>query len=83
MDLDWVKEQRDNRMSDEIEKWAMPEWMEKYRDAVDYNGIEDLMTKLKTDITLYKNDIATYITAGRVEAKVNLLTRLKEEGIIE
>lgn len=67
-------------MSEEKEKWKMPEWMEKYRKYIDKMGggnpVEELMNDRTSTVS---NNAIRALLICQIRACVNLLTTLKEE----
>lgn len=69
------------------EQWIMPDWMEKYRSLISVGdeskksstSIEDLMNDKKTNSF---NNIYRYAMIVNVDAKVGLLKKLKEQGLL-
>lgn len=73
-------------MENELKKWAMPEWMEKYRDLINNTGgneVEDLINRLKTDKNISRTNIIIFTMATCVEAQVGLLATLKRKDLLK
>jgi len=70
------------------EKWSMPDWMEKYRDLISVGdegknsstSIEDLMNDTTTNSF---NNIYRYAMIVNVDAKIGLLKKLYEKGLLK
>lgn len=68
------------------ERWAMPEWMEPYRELIaghGGNGVEDLMNRLRTQENLAFSNAIVFTMACEVHAQVSLLTRLYDAGLLK
>ena len=67
----------------EHEEWVMPDWMEQYRDLVEFGcggqTAEQLMNNHSA--TFFNNAILCELI-GKCESNVVMLTKLKNEGIL-
>lgn len=70
-------------MKKKLEKWKMPEWMEKYRDLIANTGgnsVEELYNDHTS--TIHSNLIRAMLCIA-VTDQVNLLYRLQKKGYLK
>lgn len=73
-------------MNKEMDRWEMPEWMEKYREHIGNTGgnsVEDLLDRLANEKSLMKTNWPVAVLAIAVESQVDLLKRLHRAGLLE